>query len=526
MPVESPKPSIALAGFVESLIDGKRVVAVGDANGGLGEQLLERGARLVHFADSDPGRAGEAAARNTSRNVTYAPLAEGGLGVRDGAFDVAVVENLAASTDPAALLRQLRRVLAPQGALVVASPNAESKVRMIPDGGDALPSQAIDYYELYDAIAAHFDHVTMLGQTPFVGYAIANFAPAGDPDPMLDTGFVPGGAEEPEWFVAVASQHPVRIEDFAVVQLPFRNVLGPSQEAKLDDQLRAARGAEKSARERMAQLEAELERTRERLSAAEASGPDESELLALREALESRTNEIAQLEARAASADARAETASVQLGELQTAHAETADSSRDREAKARADLDEARRKITELEAHVAEGERAGVEAALDKANARITELESAMTATADEEPSDVAGLEQALAERGRQVRRLEADLREAERIGHELVGRLAAAAPVPAARAPEGDRAEAPADDLRGKLDALAALNAQREADLEAARWTIQELEDRLASAPGTEGETLARELERARAEVQKQSALIHQLRAGGGAGGRSLTGA
>ncbi len=66
----------------------------------------------------------------------------------------------------------------------------------------------------------------MLGQTPFVGYAIADFSASGEPEPALDTSFVPGGAEEPDYFIALASNQEVRLDEFAVIQLPTRRLLG------------------------------------------------------------------------------------------------------------------------------------------------------------------------------------------------------------------------------------------------------------------------------------------------------------
>ena len=78
------------------------------------------------------------------------------------------------------------------------------------------------------------------------------------------------------------------------------------------------------------------------------------------------------------------------------------------------------------------------------------------------------------------------------------------------------------------KLDRLAALNAEREADLTAARWTIDKLEARLADfneqpserqplVDSSRNDNLRHDLERqlhsAQAELQRQAALIDQLR-------------
>jgi hypothetical protein len=74
-----------------------------------------------------------------------------------------------------------------------------------------------------------------------------------------------------------------------------------------------------------------------------------------------------------------------------------------------------------------------------------------------------------------------------------------------------------PAGELSAKLDALAALNAQREADLASARWAIEklegELEERRSGDP--EAGALANQLSEAHAALQRQAVLLEQARRG-----------
>ena len=152
---------------------------------GIAEELIERGARLVHVFDSDPARIAEATARGQHRSIFYAQLPPGGdVGVRDGAFDFVLVPDLSLTTDTAALLGLLRRVLSPAGAALIATPNFDAKAPLV--AHPKSRSSPLGYYNLYDAVAAHFTSVRMLGQAPFVGYAIAEFA-ASDPEPTIDT---------------------------------------------------------------------------------------------------------------------------------------------------------------------------------------------------------------------------------------------------------------------------------------------------------------------------------------------------
>ena len=53
-------PSIVLAAYLEPLVEGRRVALLGDATLGLAEDLLDRGARLVHAYDPERTRVAEA----------------------------------------------------------------------------------------------------------------------------------------------------------------------------------------------------------------------------------------------------------------------------------------------------------------------------------------------------------------------------------------------------------------------------------------------------------------------------------
>jgi DNA repair exonuclease SbcCD ATPase subunit len=247
----------------------------------------------------------------------------------------------------------------------VASPNAEAKVPLLPHRSSA--ATPLDYYALYDAVKEEFEHVRMLGQAPFVGYVVAEFAPEGSPEPSLDTAFVPGGAEEPELFVAVASQHPVDLEPFAVVQLPYRSVVGAANGNNAADaeQLRRARAAEQAARTRIAELE--------------------TELAAQRQAAGERDAKLREAETRVFARDA-------ELSAL------------------RQELDN---KTQWLKAH---------EASLSELQQKLQR--GASPEDAEAAAAELTALEASLQERGEHVRQLERQLRESERIGKELLRQL------------------------------------------------------------------------------------------------------
>jgi len=457
---EDFRASVALAAYAEPLLDGRRVIVFGDSSSNLAEELLVRGARLVHVYDPDPTRVAEAATRNTSRNISIAPLAETGLAAREGAFDVGIVEDLPLTGPAHSVLKRLRRALGPRGVALVAAPNVEARSRLLTRG--SVVDGALDYYQLYDAVAAEFQNVRMLGQTPFVGFAVVDFAAQDTPEPSLDTAFVPGGAEEPEAFIALASTYPLRLDEFSVIQLPLGSVLRSRDGSSSADELVRVREAEQRAQEHAANLEAELFQVRTELRAARGRHPDTNELATLRLELGQRDRWIAELEARSGVADARADEAETELERL--------------------------REEIERERNAAGAPLADLEERLAKAHAEADELRGRLTAREDElrrrdeaaaapAPDDLSELERQLRERGAAVRRLEQELALAERVGRELLD----------------------------ELGRLGDTSAAREADLWAARWTIQELQGSAGTA-GLEGE-----LGRARAELQKQATLLAQ---------------
>lgn len=458
-----PKPfcaSVALAAYAEAAIEAGRVLVVGEATSPLIERLLERGARLVHVVDPEPTRVAEAATRNTERNVSFAPLGGGGLPIRDGAFDVAIVENLAAAPEPAALLRQLRRALGARGTALIACPNPEASTRLLPS---LAAVSAPDYYALHDLVSAEFEQVRMLGQTPFVGYAVVDFAAEGEPEPTLDADFVPGGAEEPEWFVAVAAPAGLALEAFSVVQLPAVDVLAAGSAGPLEQQVRAARAGERQARDRLAELEAERARSvaEARTSAREVDVAREADVARLQTEIARREQWARQLEERATTADARADAVQAEL-----------DAAEERLTVARRELGslasqlEVERQRAKDAARALEAERLRVKdvaASLEAERRRVKDTTRALEAERQRAKEVVAEREVAL-ERAKQGAASAAATRELEALRSqvELMSRRAAAAEGEAAegrrKLRDGER------ELAAALERAAAAERQRDA--------------------------------------------------------------
>ncbi len=509
-------PSAAIAAFAEKLIEGRRVLLFGSATHNLWEKALQRGARLVHLCDPDPVRLSEAAARNTSPLVSFAPLSsQAALALRDGAFDLGIVNNLAALGDTATVLRLLRRALSTHGLAFVTAPNPDVRESLLPDV--TIPRHSLDYYSLYDVVRTEFPVVRMLGQMPFVGYTMAELAPLDNPEPTLDAGFVPGGTEEPEWFVAAASAHPFEIGSFTVVQIPVSDVLHHSSERHLREQLRASRNAERNAVERLARLEAhQLELTvqvSEDLNRADLA----KQVAELKEELSRKDNWISSLEARATAADARSDDVEHQLEQAQRQLARAA---------------QAEARPVQLEHELSD--------ALDRV--KIADQLAADTT------ADLARLETQLRNRGERLRELEAELKSVGLVGEQLLRELElarqgqdqrfgtqswsssamSAPPEPSAtntaQSPEKTSAwvshqaeelgpsHVPSREIEWRM--IADDRARLQADVYAATWRIDQLLSVIEKNKDTEEQvsSLRSQLFQAETRINEQAAILSQL--------------
>jgi hypothetical protein len=506
---------VALAAYAEAWISGAKVVVFGDALSPLAERLVERGARHVQVYDVDPVRAREAGAASTSKPIAHAPLELAGSSLRDGTFDVGIVEDLAiAGQNPKGVLATLARALSRRGLALIGSRNPDVAARLIRNDGER-PS--LGYYDFYDVVSQHFDEVRMLGQTPFVGYAIADFSAADATDVRIDTALLPSGAEEPEWFLALCSALPISPDAFSVIQLPIADIeLGASdQRAELEpESMEGVESAEARIREleaALAALAAEGAREAEKHAAERARDAEKhaaerrdgerkelekglgQKLQVLQGELEKREEWLAALESRAATADERADQAQAQLEQAGKEQRKA----KEQIARLEQQLESERRAKLQLEENVrareqgvakrereSEARRTAELANESKAlSARVAELTAALAEServAQQGDEDVRAelmqLEALLKDRAAEVARLTAALHETERFGRQLISKLGEVEADRVALRAKGS--ESP--DLQG----LTHRNAELAADLEAARWTISSLEANVGAQP------------------------------------------
>jgi len=454
----------ALAAYVEPLAVGRRVAVLGDSSLALGARIAELGAQSVQVWDPDADRA-RRAADLAPRGVVVRPVPRRGsrpegAGDERGAFDLVVIPDLELFDDAPDVLARVRTLVGDQGAALVCAPNRE---------GDADPA-AYGYYELFDLVAGQFDDVTMIAQLPFQGVALAELAEDEEgesPAVTVDTQLA-SSSRTPEAFVALGSQRGVRLDPYAIVELPERvSADEGAAEAVEREEAKAVHLAIAQAGARTAGLEEEVEDLRARLAGTEQGARAAQRL---EEALQERSARVAELESALAASSRDVVELSQEVQRLRV-------------------LAETERAVgLQLEALVVRAERAErALAAAEPDQARTAEIHAA----------ELARYEEVLIDRAQAMRALEAELGRRERMVRELVdaigdaGQEAGGAPKPSpvpTPTPAGEVAPEYAilaetnAQLRQKLDALALDLARRQGEAQASGWTIAELQRRLDS--------------------------------------------
>jgi hypothetical protein len=541
----------ALLVYAEPLAEGAHVVVIGDAESAVTRRLFELGVRSIQVFDPDPARAANAAA-DAPPGVSIRPLVDE-LDVRDGAYDLALVPDMADLNDPHALVGRLRRAVAPSGAIVAMGR------AVVEDQGDDQPFGSelglatLDYSAFYELFATEFDEVTLAGVVPFRGVVFAELGGEEDDSPpvSVDTRLAPPGA--PSVFVVVGSQRTDRssrppLDPYAIVQV---SEAGVEPRPAADPTFEADYTAMQLKAELLA---AQLEEVRERLDLAELRGGEVIQRLeraslerdaALTRGMELETvlaaaqQTLIQLERRLVESEQDQEVgirSTQPLDQTPPLGAPTVDVqsivSRAEQAEAAlalamtdlAAMQEVSERtvslknidVGQLRSRAEQAETALANYAEDMG--RVSEAQAHETASFEERLRErahvLADLERELARRGQMIQELVAALEET-RAGREN-GVTFEAVPVSVAPSPRNEARNENSNEtevprLRSKLDALALEVARREGELTARAWRITELENenrRLSEnghhAGGSEGlaQELGQELRKAREEL------------------------
>jgi SAM-dependent methyltransferase len=151
---------------------GRRVLDLGCGTGYGAARVAETAVDIVGVDVCEETLA-HAKARHTGANLTFAPLSEGApLPFEAGAFDVVlsfqVIEHV---DDPHAQLREIHRVLAPGGTLLLATPNRTARLWPFQRPWNRWHPTEYDKAGLTTLLNAHFPGVEVLdlsGDLPLV----------------------------------------------------------------------------------------------------------------------------------------------------------------------------------------------------------------------------------------------------------------------------------------------------------------------------------------------------------------------
>ena len=471
----------ALTVLAEALVSERRVLVIGDSSLGLHELIHDLGARMIHVYDPDAARA-LSQTPPTARGTVLRGLPEGDFDVRDGAFDLAIVPDLASVPDAAALLARLRRVVGAEGAVMCAASNRDA---------EGATTKGLDYYELYDLVSLQFESVRMIAAMPFHGVTMAELGQDEVESAVRVDTQLAGERPSASAYVALASQIDVALDAYAVIELEAPEAAAAPESALRVTEIEAELA---QARLRTSVLEAQVEGLAQ---ARVAQARAEEEARRALDALEDERGRASRLERdldaarRAAEAHEAAKAPAREVSDLaeQLAQAQIRAGALEEGVElAEKTIVAQRDRIAELEAAIAQAEEA---AAIAAAAPPPPAPPAPPVETADE----IAALEAKLRERGEKIAALQAELARREKLVKELVARL------------ESGGAAVIDEDLHKKLDELALLAAHQKSELEARAWRIAELERAGGQSPQDS------ELEEARAELQKQAVLIEQLK-------------
>ena len=157
--------------FARDLCHGKDVLDVACGEG-YGAALLGGVARRVFGVDIDRSSISHAGAEYSRPNLHYVAGDARRIPLAGGSIDVAVsFETFEHFAEQETFLAELRRVLRPDGLLVISTPDSEV---YSPIGGPANPYHVreLSRQEFVAALSNHFPHVVMMAQRPLIGSAI------------------------------------------------------------------------------------------------------------------------------------------------------------------------------------------------------------------------------------------------------------------------------------------------------------------------------------------------------------------
>jgi len=283
---------------------------------------------------------------------------------------------------------------------------------------------------------------------PFVGVALAELGIQGDPEVSVDTQLAPE-QQVPQAYVALASQRGATLEAYAIFELPPPEAPEPpTPPAPIQVPVHVPVVDHEALHAVQAELAREKLRAEALASQVDTLRPQVARAIELEREVMSRGRALAELSNEVEEVRAAAEAG----------------------AAAAAQIEELARRA-------------------DRAERALTRFEPELARLTDAHAAELQRFEAALRDRAAAIRALEVEVTRRDRMVQELVAALdehTAAPQPPQSHAGPSDEALDENTRLCARLDAMALDLARREGEAQASAWKIEELERRLAAAPGS----------------------------------------
>ena len=194
----------------EAYCADRRCAVIGPGLCEIPHGLLRAGARSVHHYASDRDR--QSVPVRLDRTLLVRDLPAGEFDVREGAFDLVVVDELAALGDPSAWLGRFRRLLGASGVLVLGATRATGQHPSDDEGAFSL-------HELAELLSVQFAWIDLRGLASFHGMLVAPIGAPGGLGEFLVHPLETSRAVV-ESFLAIASQKPRAPEPALLLEVP------------------------------------------------------------------------------------------------------------------------------------------------------------------------------------------------------------------------------------------------------------------------------------------------------------------
>jgi chromosome segregation ATPase len=209
--------------FLEPVFLEKKVLEIGCGDGSGAFFLKNRGAREVVGTDQEGPGLDAARKHRKVRGVSFKPFDGQRLDSPESSFDVVVDFRLCASMD-SGLLDEIRRVLKPEGYLVTLYQNPGHS--SFADLFWTEEEMATSYEEFISVLQEGFSRVTVIGQTPFVGFSVGWLGAEEEDLPLeMDSVLLPEEGEEVAYYLVVCGPESLSFESQSLVQLPYRALM-------------------------------------------------------------------------------------------------------------------------------------------------------------------------------------------------------------------------------------------------------------------------------------------------------------